>query len=101
MRIHLNRRQRWPARYKAGTHAAGAVRESHHYPALHQAAAIVVFVLRHERIFMPAIDHALPQWPDQMQEARGLDDGPAGGFELLGGRGSNSKKNSNGDELGM
>ncbi len=82
MRVHLHGRQRRLARDVSRGHAAGAVRERHQHAALHQAAAVVVLVLRDQRIFMLAVDDALPQRPDQMQEARGLDDGPAGGLEL-------------------
>src|SRR5664279_5238050 len=55
----------------------------HQYPALHQAAAVMVLVLRDQRKFRRAVDDPLPQRPDQMHETRGLEDGPAGGLELL------------------
>ena len=55
--------------------------------ALHQPATIVVLVLGQKRIFMRAVDHALPERADQVQEARGLDDFPAVGFELVRGLG--------------
>jgi len=66
----------------ARRHAAGAVGKGHQHAALDQAAAIVVLVLGDQRVFMCAVDDALPQRPDQLQEARGLDDAPALRSEL-------------------
>jgi len=34
-----------------------------------RSAAVVVLVLRDQRIFMRSVDQALPQRPDQMQKA--------------------------------
>src|SRR5438445_605298 len=58
------------------------VREGHDDTALHQAAAIVMLVLGDQRKLVFAIDQALPQRPDQVQEAGGVDHLPAVGFEL-------------------
>ena len=81
MGVHLDRRKLGLAGYVSRGHAAGAVREGHQDAALHQAAAVVMLVLRDQRVFMFAVDAALPQRSDQMQEPGGLDDGPAGGLE--------------------
>src|SRR5882724_7308765 len=86
MRVHLDGRERRSASYESRGHAAAAVRERHQQPALHQAAAVVMLGLCHNRVFMLAIDEAMPQRPDQAEEAGGIDDGPAGGFEFLRGR---------------
>jgi hypothetical protein len=43
----------------------------------------------------------LPQWPDQMQEACGVDDGPSGGFEFLRGLVGHFRFSSPGDEFGF
>src|SRR6266704_2384445 len=51
--VELDGGQRRPARYVSRGHAAAAVRERHQQPALHQAAAVVVLVLRDQRIFVP------------------------------------------------
>src|ERR1700722_19922428 len=99
MSIHLNRRQRRLAGDVSRGHAAGAVRERHQQPALHQAAAIVVLVLRLDRIFMFAVDHALPKRPDQAEKPRGLDDGSAGGLEFLRGHVSHIRSFHWGDEF--
>ena len=56
MGVELHGRQRRLARDVSRGHAAGAVREGHQHAALHQAAAVVVLVLRDQRIFVLAID---------------------------------------------
>src|SRR5882724_543738 len=85
MRIELHRCERRLAGDETRRHAAGAVGEGHQHAALHKAAAVVMLVLGDQRVFVTAVDHALPQRPDQMYEAGGLDDFPAVGFELCGG----------------
>src|SRR5216683_332707 len=85
MRVELHGCECRLAGDEARRHATGAVGEGHQHAALHQAAAVVVLVLGDQRVFVTAVDHALPQRPDQMHEARGLDDFPAVSFELCGG----------------
>ena len=53
------------------------------HAALHQAAAVVVLVLGSKRVFMRAVDDALPQRSDQVQEPGRFDDLPAVGFEFV------------------
>jgi hypothetical protein len=43
----------------------------------------VVLVLGQQRVFVLAIDDALPQRADQMQESAGFDHLPAVGFEFV------------------
>ena len=85
MRVELHGRHELLASLVAGGHAAGAVGESHHHAALDHAAAVVVLVLGRQREFIMAVDLALPERTDQMDEAAGVDDRPAVGFELCGG----------------
>jgi hypothetical protein len=56
------------ARDVAGGHAAVPVGEGHQHAALHQAAAVVVLVLGDQRIFMLAVDDALPERADQCRK---------------------------------
>src|SRR5258707_784738 len=47
MRIELHGREHRLSRHVSRRHAAGAIRERHQLPALHQAAAVMVLVLRY------------------------------------------------------
>src|SRR3954464_8439871 len=85
MGVELHRRHELLAGDVAGGHAAGTVRERHHHAALDHAAAVVVLVLGRKCEFVLAVDLALPQWADQVHEARGLQDGPAVCFQPRGG----------------
>ena len=66
-----------------------------------EAAAVVVFFLGDQRIFMLAIDDTLPKRSDQMQEPRGLDDGPTGRLELLVGLVCHNSHSSPGHQFGI
>src|SRR6516165_6892294 len=73
------------AGYVACGHAAGAIGKGHQHAPLHEAAAVVVLVLGNQRIFVMAVDEAMPQGTDQVDEPRRLDNAPAVGFEPCGG----------------
>src|SRR5258707_1851589 len=66
MRIELHGREHRLSRHVSRRHAAGAIRERHQLPALHQAAAVMVLVLRSNRIFVLAIYDPSPPPPDRL-----------------------------------
>src|SRR5260370_40971942 len=63
MRIELHGREHRLSRHVSRRHAAGAIRERHQHPALHQAAAVMVLVLRYNRWILLAPDHPFPPRP--------------------------------------